>query len=106
MMRQRQTHQVARVIVQERGHVETFMFPEQEREQIRLPKLVRLGPLEPVRPRLRLGTHLRARRRQPLLLQYPPHRGRRSPQAKVPLQHIADPPATRRRLRLFGRHDR
>lgn len=46
VMRHRQTHQIARVIVQERGHVNPFMPPQQEREQVRLPQLVRFGALE------------------------------------------------------------
>ncbi len=37
VMRQRQTHQITRVIVQERRHVQPLVLAEQEREQIRLP---------------------------------------------------------------------
>lgn len=106
MMRQRQTHQVPRVIVQERRHIQPLMLPEQEREQVRLPQLVRLGALEPMRARLRLGPRLRPGGRQALLLQHPPHRGGRRAQSKVPLQHIADAPAASRRLSALGRHDR
>ena len=66
VMRQRQTHQVARVIVQERRHVQPLVLTQQEREQIRLPQLIRLGTLEPVLPRLRLGTRFRPGSANPL----------------------------------------
>jgi hypothetical protein len=56
--------------------------------------------------RLRLGPRLWSRRRQPLLFQHPPHRGRRGPESKVALQHIADAPAPGTRLCPLRRHDR
>lgn len=37
MMRQRQTHQITRVIIQERRHVQPLVLPKQERKEIRLP---------------------------------------------------------------------
>lgn len=106
VVRKRETHQVTRVVVQERRHIEPLVLPEQEREQVRLPQLVRLGPLEPMHPRLRLGPHRRPCGHQPLLVQHAPHRARRRSQPKVALQHIADAPAARIRLRTLGDHDR
>jgi hypothetical protein len=46
VMRHRQAHQVTGVIVQERRHIDPLVPPQQEREQVRLPQLVRLGTLE------------------------------------------------------------
>ena len=46
VMRHRKAHQVAGVIVQERGHIDALVAAQQEREQVRLPQLVRLGTLE------------------------------------------------------------
>lgn len=106
VVRQRQTHQVTRVIVQERRHVQPLVLPEQEREQVRLPQLVRLGTLEPVLARLGLGARLRPRCRQAFLTQYPPHGARRSAEPEVALQHIPDPPIPGSRLRTLRRYDR
>jgi hypothetical protein len=106
VMRQCQTHQIARVVVQERRHVHPLVLAQQEREQVRLPQLVRLGTLEALQPRLTLDPRLDPRRCQPLLLQHPPYRGRRGPQPKVALKHIPDPATPRGRLRTLHRHDR
>ncbi len=106
VMRQCQTHQIARVIVQERRHVQPLVLAQQEREQIRLPQLVRLGSLEPVLTRLRLGPSSRPGRCQPLLLQHPLHRAGRSPQPEVTPQHIPDAPTPGRWLGTLRRHDR
>jgi hypothetical protein len=43
------------VIVEERGYIDPLVSPQQEREQVRLPQLVRLGALK-VLHRL-LATH-------------------------------------------------
>lgn len=106
VMRQRQTHQITRVIVQERRDIQPLVLAQQEREQVRLPQLIRLGTLEPMLTWLRLGARLRPGSCQAFLLQHPPYRGGRRAQSKVPLQYIADPPAASRRLRTPGRHDR
>jgi hypothetical protein len=60
VMRHRQAHQVTGVIIQERGHIDPLVSAQQEREQVRLPQLVRLGTLE-VLHRL-LATHALRRR--------------------------------------------
>lgn len=43
VMRHRQTHKISGVIIQERRHIDPLVAPQQEREQVRLPQLVRLG---------------------------------------------------------------
>lgn len=106
MMGERQTHQIARVIIEERRHVQPLVLPEQEREQVRLPQLVRLSALEAMRTWLRLGPRLRPGSGQAFLLQHPPYRGGRCAQSKVALQHIPDPATAGRRLRTLRRHDR
>jgi hypothetical protein len=56
-----QRHQVPRVIVHEGGHVQTLMPPQQKREDVRLPELIRLCSLESVPFWTRLGHRLRYR---------------------------------------------
>lgn len=62
VMRQRPTHEITRVIIEEGNEVQPLMPAQQEGEQIRLPQLVRLGALEALLPRLRSGLHRCARR--------------------------------------------
>jgi hypothetical protein len=97
VVRHREAHQVPRVIVQERRDIYPLLAPKQEREQIRLPQLVRLGPLKatPLRLRPRLHTCGRA---QPLLPQHPAHRRLRRPNAEEAPHHVPNPPAPRLRL--------
>jgi hypothetical protein len=61
VMRHHQRHEVARVVVHEGGHVQTVMAPQQKREDVRLPELVRLCALESVLRWTRLGHRLRYR---------------------------------------------
>jgi hypothetical protein len=76
MVRHRQAHQIARVIIQERCNVHALVSAQQKGEQVRLPQLVRLGTLEAheLAPRLRLRK--RACRQLPMLAQHTPHRRR------------------------------
>jgi hypothetical protein len=46
VMRHRKAYQIARVIIEERRYVDPLVPAQQEREEIRLPQLVRLGALE------------------------------------------------------------
>jgi hypothetical protein len=48
VMRHHQRHEVPRVVVHEGRHVQTLMPPQEKREDVRLPKLVRLRSLESV----------------------------------------------------------
>lgn len=75
-MRQRQAHQVTRVIVQEGCDVHPLVSAQQKREQVRLPQLVRLGTLEARQLALRLRLRTHPRRTLTVLAQYPPHRCR------------------------------
>jgi hypothetical protein len=106
MMRHHQAHQIARVIVQERRHVHPLVASKQEREEVRLPQLIRFGALKA--PLLRLGLRLG---RLALLgrrprLQHPAHRRLRSANAKEAPHHIANAPAPRLRLLALHRQHR
>lgn len=91
MVRQRVPHHEPRVVVQERRQVQPLVPPQQEREQVRLPQLVRQGPLEaPLR--LLPRRHRLPLLEQPLLVQDPPHLALRHPQRLEPPQHVPDPP--------------
>ena len=107
VMRHSQAHQVARVIVEERGDVDPLMAAQQEREQVRLPQLVGLGPLEARHTRLgpRLGPGC-GWRRDPFLAQHPAHRGRRGAEPEEAPHHVADPSAACLRLCRLHRDDR
>lgn len=64
----------AAVVVHEDGDVEPLVPPQQEGEDVRLPQLIRRGPLEArLRPR-RLLDFRRPRLQQALVVQNPPHR--------------------------------
>jgi len=79
----------ARVVVHEDGHVEALVLAEQEREDVRLPQLIRSRPLEPARGLVpgRLGLD---RLDQPLLVQNPPDLGLAHPERREPGQHVTD----------------
>lgn len=97
----RKTHQVAGVVIEKRGDVDPLVPPQQEREQIRLPQLVRLGTLEALRRGLRSWLRRRASLADALRLQHSTHRRGRSADAEKTLHHVADPPASAlRRCRL------
>jgi len=46
VVRHRQAHEIPGVIVQERRHIDALVPAQQERKEVRLPQLVRLGTLE------------------------------------------------------------
>jgi hypothetical protein len=107
VMRHHQAHQVPRVIVQERSHIDALMPSQQEREQIRLPQLVRLGPLEVL---YRLLAPYASRRGgvglHPFFSQHSSHRRLGGPKTQEPAHHITDASASRPRLGLMSRKDR
>jgi hypothetical protein len=74
VMRHHQAHDVSRVVIQERRHVHPLVLAQQEREQVRLPQLVRLGALEAMRRGLGFGARRRALRRHAFRFQHPAHR--------------------------------
>lgn len=91
----------ARVVVHERRHVEALLTAEQEREDVRLPELIRLRALEASRrvlARPRLGTRLD----EPGVVQDASHRGLRDTDGLEAREQVAD--ATRAELRLRLAH--
>ena len=106
VVRDRHTHQVARVIIQERRHIQPLVPSQQERKDVRLPQLVRLRPLEVLHHRLAPYSTRRPLRLDPLALQDPAHRRRRHPDPQEPPHHISDAPSAGRWMRLPGCHDR
>jgi hypothetical protein len=94
----------AAVVVHEDGHVEPLMPAQEEGEDVGLPQLVWLGPLEArLGPRclLHLG---RPRLEQPLLVENPPHRRLRHAQALEASQHVGDPTRAQCWTVLFRSH--
>jgi hypothetical protein len=105
-MRHRKAHEVTGVIIEERGHIDPLVSPQQERKEVRLPQLVRLGALE-VLHRLLAARPLRRRLcLDALRPQHPPHRSLGSAEAQKPPHHIADPAAACSWLGLLRRQDR
>lgn len=58
VMRHHQAHQIAGVIVEKGRHVNALVPAQQEREQVRLPELVGLGPFEALHRGRRIGPGL------------------------------------------------
>lgn len=77
VMRHRHAHQIARVIVQKGRHVNALVPTQQEREQVRLPQLVRLGTLEAMHAPLAAHPPRHLLRLDSFFTQHPPHRRRR-----------------------------
>ena len=101
VMRHHQAHQIARVIVQERRHVDPLVPAQQEREEIRLPELIGLGALKAPLPRPRLGLRPRSRLCEPFALQHPAHRRVRGANAEEALHHVANATTPGLRLRAL-----
>jgi hypothetical protein len=108
VVRHDQAHHIARMVVHEGRHVHALLAPQQEREEVRLPQLVGLRPLETHRrgPRAGLAPRRFALRREALVLEHTSDRGLRSPKAEEALQHVAYTAAARVRLRLLDRDHR
>jgi hypothetical protein len=91
MVRHRVPHHEARVVVHEARKVEALVPPQEKREDVGLPELIRLRSLEAPRPvlvRLRLRPRLR---HQPLLVQDPPHLRLAHPEPLEARQYRLDP---------------
>jgi len=106
VMRHRQAHEVAGVIVQERSDIDSFVPPQEERKQVRLPQLVGLGPLEVLdlllAPHaLRCGSRLYA-----FGPQHSPHRRLGGADPQKPPHQIADAAAARAWRLPMRRQDR
>jgi hypothetical protein len=90
VVRDRVRHQEARVIVHERRDVETLVSTQQEREEVRLPQLVRLRALEASRQSLALDAR-RRRHDQPRVVQDLSHRVLVHAERLEAREHVADP---------------
>jgi hypothetical protein len=90
------------VVVHEADQVEPFVTPQQEREEVRLPQLVRLRPLEPPLRLLPRG-RLRLCLEQPLLVEDPPHHALRDAERLEPPEDIADAPRPELRVLFLQR---
>ena len=101
-----EAHQIPGVVVQEGRHVHPLVLPQQEREQVRLPELIRFSPFEA----LRLGLGLRLRPglllREAFGLEHPPDRRLGGPNTQEPAHHIPDPPAPGHGVLGLHRQDR
>jgi hypothetical protein len=106
VVRHRQTHQVPRVIVQERRHVQPLVPPQQEREDVRLPQLIGFRPLEVLHRLMAAYPSRHHLRLDAFGLQYPAHRRRRHPDPQEAPHQITDPSAAGAGLGLPGSHDR
>ncbi len=91
VVRHLKTHQIAGVIIQERRHINPLVPAQQEREQVRLPQLVRLGALEVLHLVLAPHTPLRYLRLDALGSQHPAHRRLRRADSQVSPHQIPDP---------------
>jgi hypothetical protein len=106
VMRHREAHQIARVIIQERCHIDPLVAAQEEGEEVRLPQLIGLGPLETLLLRLGLGLGGFAPLGEPSGPQHPAHRRLGGADTEEALHHVADAPAARLRLLAFRRHNR
>ncbi len=106
MMRHTQTHQITRVIIQKCRHVHPLVSSQQEREQIRLPQLIRLGTLESMRGGLWLLAHRRPRLHDSLGVQHPAHGRLGGSDPQKALHQIPYPPRPGLRLLRLRRQDR
>lgn len=91
VMRQREAHDEARVIVQERCQVHALVPSQKEREDVRLPKLPGLGALEAPLGRLARRRRRRAVLEEPSLVQNAPHLRFADAERRKACKHVADP---------------
>jgi hypothetical protein len=96
----------ARVVVEERRHVELLVPSQPELEDVRLPHLVRLGPFEAAFGRRCLWYRRLLFRQQSLLVEDAPHLRRRDTQRVESPQRVRDLPGPEVRKRLLHGDDR
>jgi len=106
VMRDRKTHQIPGVIVQERRNIQPLVPAKQEREQIRLPQLVRLRPLEVLHLHLAPYPSLCRLRLDAFGLQHPAHGRRRHADTQKSPHQVPDAPASGTRAGRMRRQDR
>ena len=97
-------HDEARVVVEERRHVELLVASQPELEDVRLPHLVRLGALEAALRWWRLRHRRPLLRQQPRLMQDAPNLRRRHAQCLEASQAVGDFPRPEVRERLLHCH--
>ena len=98
-------HQEAGMVIHEGADVDPLVPAQQEGEDVRLPELVGLRPLEASGLRLR-PRGLRRRLHQLRLVQHAPHFRLADRERLEPLQHVPDPPGPVLRVRLLQRQHR
>jgi hypothetical protein len=98
MVRQRVRHHEARVVVHEYRQVQPLLAPQQKREDVRLPKLIRPRSLEAPR-RMLTSPSLRRLTEQAGFAENPPHLVLAHPQSLEALKRIAHPPRPVLRMR-------
>lgn len=103
MMGERVTDDEPTVVIHEHAHVKALRAPQPEREDVRLPELVRRRALEPARLVL-----ARPRRRrcldQALVVEDATHLLLRHAERLEPRQHVTDPPGPPRFVFTLQRH--
>ena len=101
-VRHRPRHEIARVVVHEAGEVNALVTPQLEREDVALPKLVRLRAFEaPRRFVTRLRRHVFGH--QAFLVQNAPHHRLRDAEPFEACEHVADPSRAPLRVRRARR---
>lgn len=103
MVREVMRHDEARVVVHESGQVQPLVTTQQEREDVRLPELIRLCAFEPTRWMLARSRHF-AWLDEPRLVQDPPHLGLRHAERFEARQRISNPSRPVLRMCLSVRH--
>lgn len=93
-----------RVVVHERREVEPLVTAEQEREDVRLPHLIRLRALEATRWML-ARTARRTRLDEPRLVQNAAHGGLGDTDGLEAREEVADGPSATLRVLLLGSND-
>ena len=100
MVRQHVRHDEARVVIHERDQVDPLVPPEQKREDVRLPELVRGSPLEAPRRMLPCFHRRYPVLDQPFLVQDAAHPGLAHPESLEAAKLVPDAPRTMARLLL------
>jgi hypothetical protein len=106
VMRHGQAYEIPRVIIQERRYVDPLVLAQQEREQVRLPQLVRLRSLEVLDNLLTPHTAWCHLCLDAFGLENPPHRRCGSADPQEPPHQVPDTPAAPMRLLALRCEDR
>ncbi len=102
MVRQRMADHIARVVVHESAQVQPLLPPQQKREKVRLPQLIRCRPLEAARRVLPRWRRCCCFRNQPLFVQDPAHLALADAEGLEAPQHVSYPACAPVRMLLPG----